>query len=133
MVCVLKESSTPSFIVECGRFGTNKIGNQPKLPMHGGAWAREAAVGLWPHLGCAHALVGPPRDRLCVVGSWVGLDPSPGGARPRLLREGGLLHFSCCAFLLYAFYFAPFAWFSTCIQMCVLQNMFSPIQVELCQ
>jgi len=46
-------------------------------------WGREEAAGVWPHPGCARILVGPPCDRLHVVGSWVGLDHCHVGAQPK--------------------------------------------------
>ena len=46
---------------------------------------------------------------------------------------GGLLSPSLVWNLLYAFVFAHFGMFSTCIQTCDLQNMFCQIQLELDQ
>jgi hypothetical protein len=96
-------------------------------------WAQAAPpwvrAHLWP------PLASPPGHRLCQVGWWLGLGSSCGGAWPRLSHEGGLLHFFVCTFLEYAFCFALFTWFcvfSTCSRRCVLQNVFSRIQVETC-
>jgi hypothetical protein len=55
--------------------------------------------------------VGPARDRLLVVGSWLGLGPSHHGAWARLSHEGWLLHFFVCALLKFTFCFALFTSF----------------------
>ena len=54
-------------------------------------------------LGCGRTLVGPPRDRLRVIGSWVGLDPPHVGARPRIGLWMGFSIYFLCAFLLTPF------------------------------
>ena len=59
MLCVLKESSTPSFIVECGRFGANKIGNRPKSPMHGDMQPSEECGPEKRWRGCGHTQGAP--------------------------------------------------------------------------
>ena len=51
---------------------------------------------MWPHQGCARTLVGPPHDRLCMVGSWVGPDHCHVGARPKFyVGVGRCLVLSC--------------------------------------
>jgi hypothetical protein len=73
-------SSRPQFIVECGRFGINKIGNTLEPPMHGDMQTTQEWWGQATGAGVG----GPPHDRLRLVGSWVGLDPVHVGARPRI-------------------------------------------------
>jgi hypothetical protein len=46
------------------------------------------------HLGCGRTLGGPVCDCLCVVGSWVGLDPSHISALTQMWCVDGLLHSS---------------------------------------
>jgi hypothetical protein len=48
-------------------------------------------------------------------------------------RKVGFLHFFHLCISALRLLFAPFGMFSTCIQTCDLQNMFSRIQVELGQ
>jgi hypothetical protein len=80
-------------------------------------WARATLLGVRAHPGCGHALASSPGHRLCQVGWWLGLGPSRSGARPKFGMQVGFSIYSLPAFLLYAFYFVPFAWFSTCIQI----------------
>jgi hypothetical protein len=96
-------------------------------------WAWKAVVGVRAHPWCGRTRAVPYRHWLHAMGCWMGLDHPHVGARPRFVDWMGLCIYFLCIFLHYAFCFAPFALFSTCIWMCVLQNMFLLIQVELCQ
>jgi hypothetical protein len=89
-VCVFKDGSTPLLIVADCRFGAGIFGNHRGPTLHATMQPLEEARPRSPPQGCDRTLVGPPRDRLHVVGSWVGLGPSHIGARPRFFVGVGL-------------------------------------------
>ena len=98
-------SSSPLFILVAWSVQRWKNRKHPRTTVawqHATAverWGREEAARVWPHPGCAPTLVGPSRDRLHVVGSWVGLDHYHIGARPKFFVGVGL-----CLVLWYRIY-----------------------------
>jgi hypothetical protein len=87
--CVLKNEHLPPIYTRVWSVWRLKIRKPPWTASawwHATAsekWGQEEAVGVQPHVGCARTLVGLPRDRLRLVGSWMGLDPAHGGILPR--------------------------------------------------
>jgi hypothetical protein len=83
---VLKDGFTPLLIVAAGRFGASIFGNHYGPTLHAAMQPPEEARPRIQPLGCGHTPGAPapwwglPRDRLCVVGSWVGLGPAHVGA-----------------------------------------------------
>ena len=108
------------------------------MPLHGSKQPIEEAGPRWQQQGCGHTPSAPAPWWGCpmtafmwsVLG-WVwtlptsvlGPDASFEWAFAWLFGVEAALRFLGCAFCL----------ISTCIQKCVLQNMFSPVQVELGQ
>jgi hypothetical protein len=84
---------SPSFIVVSWRSGSDKYGNLSEPPPHTAVQPPEE-TGLGPRrLVCGRTQASLPGHCLWLVGWWMGLGPSCGGAWPRCLHEGGLLQF----------------------------------------
>ena len=113
-----------------------------KPPWTTSAWRHATAIGDWAcprYLGCGRTqgAATPWLAHLAIAfARWAS---GQAWAPPTVVLglgccvKVGFSISSHCAFLFYAFCLRLFAWFSTCIQMLFLQNIFLPIQVELCQ
>jgi hypothetical protein len=140
MMCVLSMNSTPLFIQGCGRFGAGKIENHLIPPQHAAMHQSVEARPRRQRLRCGRTpgVLAPWWPRLTTAFVWSvprwAWAPSTSVLGPSLACRWAFFSFFDIARICFTLcLIAPFAWFSTCIRMCVLQNMFSPIQVELGQ
>ena len=101
-------SSSPQFIVECGWFGVNKIGNIHEPPMHGGMQPPEKSGAERRRWGCGRTQ-GAPASRPPSPGRFLdGHGPYPRWYSTQVNCVGGLLFlFPLCIFAL-RLLFVPF-------------------------